>query len=44
MRWPGAQTTFDLGLSGPRGLAIYNGDLYVVMNALDPVTDNTLHT
>src|SRR5258708_7570830 len=34
----GAQTTFTPGLSRPRGVAIYKGDLYVVMNTLDPVT------
>ena len=37
---PGAQTTFAPGLSRPRGLAFYKGDLYVVMNTLDPVTGN----
>src|SRR5215471_13917006 len=37
---PGAQTTFAPGLSRPRGLAIYHGDLYVAMNTLDPVTGN----
>src|SRR5215475_5797927 len=37
---PGAQTTFALGLSRPRGLAIYHGDLYVATNTLDPVTGN----
>jgi hypothetical protein len=36
----GAQTTFTPGLSRPRGSAIFNGDLYVVTNALDPVTGN----
>jgi hypothetical protein len=35
---PGAQTTFAAGLSRPRGLAIYRGDLYVVTKSLDPVT------
>ncbi len=34
----GAQTTFAPSLSRPRGLAIFNGDLYVVTNTLDPVT------
>jgi sugar lactone lactonase YvrE len=37
---PGAQTTFAPGLSRPRGLAIYHGDLYVALNTLDPVTGN----
>ena len=37
---PGAQTTFAPGLSRPRGLAIYHGDLYVATNTLDPVTSN----
>jgi sugar lactone lactonase YvrE len=37
---PGAQTTFAPGLSRPRGLAIYHGDLYVATNTLDPVTGN----
>src|SRR6266699_59919 len=37
---PGAQTTFAPGLSRPRRLAIYKGDLYVVTNTLDPVTGN----
>ena len=37
---PGAQTTFAPGLSRPRGLAIYHGDLYVATNALDPVNGN----
>ena len=37
---PGAQTTFAPGLSRPRGLAIYHGDLYVAANTLDPVTGN----
>src|SRR6266487_659653 len=37
---PGAQTTFAPGLSRPRGLAIYRGDLYVATNTLDPVTGN----
>src|SRR6266487_3841126 len=37
---PGAQTTFAPGLSSPRGLAIYRGDLYVATNTLDPVTGN----
>jgi len=37
---PGARTTFAPGLSRPRGLAIYHGDLYVALNTLDPVTGN----
>ena len=37
---PGAQTTFAPGLSRPRGLAIYRGDLYVATNTVDPVTGN----
>ena len=37
---PGAQTTFAPGLSRPRGLAFYQGYLYVVMNTVDPVTGN----
>src|ERR1051326_1024742 len=37
---PGAQTAFAPGLSRPRGLAIYHGDLYVATNTLDPVTGN----
>jgi len=37
---PGAQNTFAPGLSRPRGLAIYKGDLYVATNTLDPVTGN----
>jgi sugar lactone lactonase YvrE len=37
---PGAQTTFAAGLSRPRGLAIYHGDLYVATNTLDPVNGN----
>ena len=37
---PGAQTTFAPGLSRPRGLAIYHGDLYVATNTLDPVNGN----
>jgi hypothetical protein len=36
----GTQTTFAPGLSRPRALAIYNGDLYVVTNTLDPVSGN----
>src|SRR5215470_9084107 len=36
----GAQTTFAAGLSRPRGLAIYHGDLYVAMNTLNPVSGN----
>lgn len=35
---PGAQTTFAPGLSRPRGLAVYHGDLYVATNTLDPAT------
>src|SRR6266496_2604902 len=37
---PGAQSTFAPGLSRPRGLAIYHGNLYVATNTLDPVTGN----
>ena len=37
---PGAQTTFAPGLSRPRGLAIYQGNLYVATNTVDPVTGN----
>src|SRR6266480_4011798 len=37
---PGAQTTFAPGLSRPRGLAFYHGDLYVATNTLDPVSGN----
>ena len=37
---PGAQSTFAPGLSRPRGLAIYHGDLYVATNTLDPVNGN----
>ena len=37
---PGGQTTFAAGLSRPRGLAIYHGDLYVATNTLDPVSGN----
>src|SRR5262249_958689 len=36
----GAQSTFAPGLSRPRGLAIYHGDLYVALNTFDPVTGN----
>jgi hypothetical protein len=36
----GRQTTFADGLSRPRGLAKYHGDLYVATNTLDPVTGN----
>ena len=36
----GAQTTFAPGLSRPRGVAIYHGDLYVAANTSDPVTGN----
>ena len=37
---PGAQTTFAPGLSRPRDLAIYQGNLYVATNTVDPVTGN----
>jgi sugar lactone lactonase YvrE len=37
---PEAQTTFAAGLSRPRGLAIYHGDLYVATNTSDAVTGN----
>jgi sugar lactone lactonase YvrE len=36
----GTQSTFAPGLSRPRGLAIYHGDLYVATNTLDPVAGN----
>ena len=36
----GRQSTFADGLSRPRGLAKYRGDLYVATNTLDPVTGN----
>src|SRR5262249_55821780 len=35
---PGAQSTFAPGLSRPRGLAIYQSNLYVAINPRDPVT------
>jgi sugar lactone lactonase YvrE len=37
---PGAQTAFAPGLSRPRGLAFYHGDLYVATNTLDAVSGN----